>query len=128
MYSLHEKTCRIALALHIINNISPNTLHSLITTNNRYNINIIHALHILQQGPQLPKQHLTDKQVRANRKSIVYFESIEEELVYRLTTAAHMSINTTNTTDTTTAAAVTTTKEKGEVEGLTTADLNLNLQ
>ena len=128
MYTLHEKTCRIALALHIINNISPNILHNLTATNSTYNISIIHVIHILQQGPSLPKQHLTDKQVRANRKSIVYFESIEEELVYRLTTAAHMSINTTNTTDTTTAAAVTTTKEKGEVEGLTTADLNLNLQ
>ena len=74
----------------------------LLTTNNIYNITIIHALHILQQGPPLPKQHLTDKQIRANRKSIVYFESIEVELVYRLTTAAHMSTNTTiNTTNAT---------------------------
>ena len=138
MYTPHEKTCRIALALHIINTISTETLRTLTTINNIYNIDIIHALNILQQGPPLPKQDLTDKQIRANRKSIVYFESIEVELVYRLTTAAHMSINTTNTTtstttatsttDNTTTAAAVTTNSTNEVEGLTMTDLNLNLQ
>ena len=104
----------------------------LLTTNNIYNITIIHALHILQQGPPLPKRNLTDKQVRANRKSIVYFESGEVELVYRLTTAAYMSTTkhttTNNNSTTTTNSNSNTNRLNSEVEGLTMADLNLNLQ